>query len=425
MSSLLPVVVIGAGAAGLMAAGRAAQLGAKVILLEKNKAVGRKLLISGKGRCNVTNNGDIEIFMPNYHGEGRFLYSAFHHFFHDDLINLLNQFGVETKVERGGRVFPVSDKAADVVQGLLKYVRKHGVELRTEEEVLEICLEQDEAKGKGQVKRQIKGVKTTRGLLESQAVIVATGGKSYPATGSTGDGFKWAAALGHTVITPRPALVPLNIKEDWVKQLQGLALKNIEVTLTQGKKVLGKEFGEMLFTHFGVSGPVILTLSGLVVEKEARQGLQLHFNLKPALDEETLDKRLQRDLQKYQRKQLQNALDELLPQRLIPVVISASDIPPDKFVHQITKEERNSLLQILRDLRMTVLGPRSLAEAIVTAGGVSLREVNPGTMESKLIQGLYFAGEVLDIDGLTGGYNLQAAFSTGYLAGEKTALRLL
>ena len=262
----------------------------------------------------------------------------------------------------------------------------------------------------GQVNGQIKGVKTSQGFIKGKAVVVATGGKSYPATGSTGDGYKWAAALGHTIITPRPALVPLNIREDWVKQLQGLSLKNVEVTLTHEEKVLGKEFGEMLFTHFGVSGPVILTLSRLVVEKDGRRGLRLHLNLKPALDEETLDKRLQREMQKYQRKQLQNALDELLPQRLIPIVISQSGIPAAKFVHQITKEERQRLLQALRDLTLTVLGPRSLSEAIVTAGGVALKEVNPSTMESKLVRGLYFAGEVLDIDGLTGGYNLQAAF---------------
>lgn len=407
----LPVIVVGGGAAGLIAAGRAAELGAKVIILEKNKAVGRKLLISGKGRCNITNSGDINTFMEYYHGEGRFLYSAFHHFFQPELLALLKRYGVETKVERGGRIFPVSDKAADVVQALLNYARTNGAELRTETEVLEIWQEDG----------AVKGVKTAEQHLEGSAVILATGGKSYPATGSTGDGYKWAAALGHTIITPRPALVPLNIREDWVKQLQGLSLKNVEVSLSEEGKVLGKEFGEMLFTHFGVSGPVILTLSRLVVEKDGRRGLRLHLNLKPALDEETLDKRLQRDMQKYQRKQLQNALDELLPQRLIPIVISQSGIPAAKFVHQITKEERQRLLQALRDLTLTVLGPRSLSEAIVTAGGVALKEVNPSTMESKLVRGLYFAGEVLDIDGLTGGYNLQAAFSTGYLAGEKAA----
>ncbi|HHZ16406.1 MAG TPA: NAD(P)/FAD-dependent oxidoreductase [Peptococcaceae bacterium] len=413
MPSHLPVIVVGGGAAGLIAAGRAAELGAKVIILEKNKAVGRKLLISGKGRCNITNNGDINTFMENYPGGGRFLYSAFHHFFQPELLQLLKRYGVETKVERGGRIFPASDKASDVVQALLNYARTNGAELRTQTEVLEIW----------QADGAVKGVKTAEEHIEGYAVIIATGGKSYPATGSTGDGYKWAAALGHTVITPRPALVPLNIQEEWVKELQGLSLKNVAVTLTHGEKVLAKEFGEMLFTHFGVSGPVILTLSRLVVEKENRRELKLHLNLKPALDEEKLDKRLQRDFQKYQRRQLQNALDDLLPKRLIPIVIRLSGIEPAKFVHQITREERHKLVQILLDLGMTVLGPRSLAEAIVTAGGVSLREVNPRTMESKLVSGLYFAGEILDIDGFTGGYNLQAAFSSGYLAGESAAQR--
>ncbi|MGI6144282.1 MAG: NAD(P)/FAD-dependent oxidoreductase [Peptococcia bacterium] len=410
----MSIVVIGAGAAGMMAAGRAGELGAKVLLLEKNKKPGCKLLITGKGRCNVTNSGDLDTFIRSYHGHGRFLYSAFNRFFNDDLRELLKENGVNLKVERGGRLFPVSDKASDVVQALIKYCQRNKVEIQTEEEVLEIIAEEG----------RVKGIKTVQGFVACEAVIVATGGKSYAATGSTGDGYKWAKALGHTVIPPRPALVPLNIHESWVKELQGLALKNVEVKLLQADKLLGKEFGEMLFTHFGVSGPVILTLSYLVVEKATQQGLHLEINLKPALDEQKLDQRLKRDFQKYQRKQLQNALVDLLPQRLIPVVISLSAIAPTKFVHQITKEERRAIIKTLRNLKMTVLGPRSLSEAIVTAGGVSLQEVNSGTMESKLIQGLYFAGEVLDVDGYTGGFNLQAAFSTGYLAGESAALKL-
>lgn len=405
-----PLVVIGGGAAGMMAAGRAGELGAQVLLYEKNKKLGRKLLITGKGRCNVTNSGDLDTFIQSYHGKGRFLYSAFNHFFRDDLISLLHRFGVELKVERGGRVFPVSDQATDIVQALIRYCQESNVQIKTEE-VQEILTE----------KNRVKGLKTSRGFVECESLIIATGGKSYAATGSTGDGYKWAARFGHTVITPRPALVPLNIQESWVKELQGLALKNVEVTLLQGEKVLGNEFGELLFTHFGVSGPVILTLSHLVVEKRAQEGLNLRINLKPALNEEKLEQRLQRDFQKYQRKQVQNALDDLLPQRLIPVVISLSSISPEKFVHQITKAERRNLVRTLRNLRMTVLGPRSLAEAIITAGGISLQEINSGTMESKIIKGLYFAGEVLDLDGFTGGFNLQAAFSTGYLAGESAA----
>ncbi|MGI6587572.1 MAG: NAD(P)/FAD-dependent oxidoreductase [Peptococcia bacterium] len=410
MPTYSPVVVIGGGAAGLMAAGRAGELGVPVILLEKNKKLGRKLLLTGKGRCNVTNNSDLDTFIESYYDKGRFLYSAFHRFFNQDLIKLLQKYGTELKVERGERVFPVSDRAEDIVKALLSYVRKNKVEIRTEE-VLGILVEEG----------RVKGVQTSQGIIACEAVVVATGGKSYQATGSTGDGYQWALELGHKVITPRPSLVPLNIQDAWVKELQGLTLKNVEVTLLQGKKILGREFGEMLFTHFGVSGPVILTLSHWVVEEKIQQGLSLVINLKPALEEEKLEQRLQRDFYKYQRKQLQNALDDLLPRRLIPVVIRLSAIPPTKFVHQITKEERRNLVQALRGLRMTVLGPRSWAEAIITAGGVSLREIQAGTMESKLINGLYFAGEVLDLAGVTGGFNLQAAFSTGYLAGENAA----
>ncbi|MDD2402557.1 MAG: NAD(P)/FAD-dependent oxidoreductase [Clostridia bacterium] len=409
--SLQQVAIIGGGAAGLIAAGRVGELGLKAILFEKNKVLGRKVLISGKGRCNVTNDGDIETFMKNYNGKGRFLYSSFNKFFNNDLKILLNKYGVELKVERGERIFPVSDKAQDIVTALTSYVQAGAAEIRNEE-VVEIVQEEG----------AIKGVRTANKFVECSAVIVATGGKSYSATGSTGDGYKWATEIGHTVITPRPALVPLNIMDDWVKELQGLALKNIEVTLWKEKKLLAKEFGEMLFTHFGVSGPIILTLSRRVVEDNSKKGMYLTINLKPALDEEKLDNRLQRDFKKYQRKQLRNALDDLLPQRLIPVVIAQSDVSADKFVHQVTKEDRKRLINTLKALKMTVLGTRSLAEAIVTAGGVNLKEVNPKTMESKLVKGLYFAGEVLDIDGNTGGYNLQAAFSTGYLAGESSTL---
>ena len=411
MSSSSPVVVIGGGAAGLMAAGRAGELGVPVILLEKNKKLGRKLLLTGKGRCNVTNNSDLDTLIESYYGGGRFLYSAFHHFCNQDLMAVLTKHGVELKVERGGRVFPVSDRAEDIVQALFRYVRESKVEIRTAEEVLGILVEAG----------QVKGVQTTQEKIDCAAVVMATGGKSYPATGSTGDGYQWALQLGHQVITPRPALVPLNIQDAWVKDLQGLTLKNVEVRLVQGEKVLGREFGEMLFTHFGVSGPVILTLSHLAEQEKIRQGLSLVINLKPALDENKLEQRLQRDFYKYQRKQLQNALDDLLPRRLIPVVIRLSGISPTKFVHQITKDERRSLLRTLRGLKMTVLGPRPWAEAIITAGGVSLREIEAGTMKSKLVKRLYFAGEVLDIAGVTGGFNLQAAFSTGYLAGEKAA----
>lgn len=405
------VIVIGGGAAGLLAAGRAAELGAAVILLERNKLVGRKLLITGKGRCNVTNVGDINKFIENFSGSGQFLYSSFSKFFNQEIEELLQAQGVPLKVERGGRVFPASDKAADVVAGLQKYAKKNGVEVRLNVKVAGLKVENG----------QVLGVETSEGFMTAGRVIVATGGKSYPATGSTGDGYSWAKEVGHSLVDIRPALVPLNIRETWVKEVQGLALKNVEVSLFKENKLLASEFGEMLFTHFGVSGPVILTLSRQVVSRYGGE-LSLRINLKPALAEETLDQRLQRDFEKYQRKQLKNALDELLPKNLIPIIIEQSGISPDKFVHQITKQERMKLVTTLRGLELSVSGTRSLDEAIVTAGGVSLKEINPRTMESKLVQGLYFAGEVLDIDGFTGGYNLQAAFSTGYTAGESAAL---
>lgn len=406
------VLVIGGGAAGLLAAGRAAELGANVVLLEKNKMVGRKLLITGKGRCNVTNAGDINKFIENFSGNGRFLFSAFSKFFNQELEDLLKAQGVALKVERGGRIFPVSDKAADIVKALQNYAVKNGALIQLNKNITGLVVEEG----------QLIGVKTADDFLPAQRVIVATGGKSYPGTGSTGDGYLWAKEVGHSVVPPRPALVPLNTRESWVKDIQGLALKNVEVSLYKGEKLLGQEFGEMLFTHFGVSGPIILTLSRYVVSSTGLE-LTLYINLKPALSQEKLDLRLQRDFQKYQRKQLKNALDDLLPKNLIPIVIEQSGVSPEKFVHQITKQERMDLLKTLQALKLTVSGPRSLAEAIVTAGGVSLKEVDPRTMESKLLPGLYFAGEVLDIDGFTGGYNLQAAFSTGYVAGESAATK--
>lgn len=409
-----PIIVIGGGAAGLMAAGRAGEKGARVILLEKNRVLGRKVRISGKGRCNVTNAAELRAFIENYPGNGGFLYSAFHKFFNDDLRQLLESLGVLLKVERGGRVFPRSDQAADIVNALERYLQQGAVAIRTGETVRKILFAKD----------RVIGVKTTGGIINTSCVIVATGGKSYAATGSTGDGYRWAQEAGHTISPLRPALAPLNIREEWVKELQGLSLKNVEAVLRVGDKVLGREFGEMLFTHFGVSGPIILTLSRWVARDEAPGDLLLQINLKPSLDVEKLDNRLQRDFQTYQRKQIKNALDDLLPKRLIPVIIRLSGISPEKFVHQITRKERAVLIELLTALPLFVSGCRPLDEAIVTAGGVSLKEINPKTMESKLVQGLYFAGEVLDIDGYTGGYNLQAAFSTGYVAGDAAAGRL-
>lgn len=402
------VIVIGAGAAGLMAAAKAAEKGKNVLLLEKNDRVGKKLLISGKGRCNITNSTDIEGLIANIPGNGHFLYSAFYTFSNEDMIALLNSEGLETKVERGGRVFPVSDNAKDVVTLLQRYVQKRGVKLQLSSAVAEIT-QKDGA---------VTGVRLKDGsFLEASSVILATGGSSYPGTGSTGDGYVMAGKLGHNIIPLKPSLVPLLIKEKWVTELQGLSLRNVEITITdiKGKK-LYNDFGEMLFTHFGVSGPLILSASRHILSYDYRN-VKLSIDLKPALDEETLDSRLQRDFEKFTRKLFKNSLDELLPQKLIPVVIMLSGIPEDKPVNQITRTERRSLVRLLKDFSMEIAGSRPISEAIITAGGVCTDEINPSTMESKLVKGLYFAGEVIDLDGYTGGFNLTIAFSTGYVAG--------
>ncbi len=407
------LVVIGAGPAGIMAAGKAAELGSEVLLLEKNSVLGKKLSISGKGRCNVTNIGDIREFIASFSDNGPFLYSSLQSFNNLMLIELLRELGVETKVERGGRVFPISDKASEIVDALKRYLIKNNVEINLSEAVQKIIIE----------KNRVYGVLTDKRMIKADRVILCTGGKSYPGTGSTGDGYKWAQEAGHTIVKIRPSLVPLNISEDWVKSLQGLSLKNVEVTLYEGKKKVHKEFGEMLFTHFGVSGPVILTISRIVTNKQSQPGLfEIGINLKPALNEAELEKRIQRDFLKYQKKQIKNALNDLLPSKMIDVIIEQSAIEPEKYVHQLTKNERKIIRQKLTDLRLTVEGPRPLKEAIITAGGVSLKEVDPKTMESKIVRGLFFAGEILDIDAHTGGYNLQAAFSTGCAAGIAAAL---
>lgn len=405
------VIVIGGGPAGIMAAGQAASLGSDVHLLEKNERLGKKLVITGKGRCNVTNDADLDTLIRNIPGNGRFLYSAFTAFGSDDLQTLLQDHGVELKVERGNRVFPKSDRSFDVVDGLRRFLERHRVQVQLRAKVDEIV--QDSG--------AVTGVRVNGKLLPAEAVIVCAGGASYPATGSTGDGYRLAEQLGHTIVTPHPALVPLETKEQWAKELMGLALKNVRITLTQSEKTVGSEFGEMLFTHFGISGPTILTLSRLVTHQKKTEPIMASIDLKPALHTEQLDQRLQRDFGKYQRKQLKNSLDELLPKRLIPVVIAHSGLDPDKSVNQITREERQALVDTLKGLNLTVTGTRPLTEAIVTAGGVSVKEINPKTMESKLVDGLFFAGEVMDIDGFTGGFNLQAAFSTGYLAGTHAA----
>lgn len=409
------VVVVGGGAAGCMAAYSAAACGAQVTVLEKMAAVGRKMLIAGKGRCNVTNDCDIATFIKNMPGNGQFLYSALHAFSGNDLRTFLEEWGVPTKTERGGRVFPVSDQARDVVAAFEKALRRKGVDVKTGEAVKEIRLE--DGRTVGVVTKQDK-------FYSADAVILTTGGASYPGTGSSGDGYRLAADAGHTVVPLRPSLVPLEVAEDWITDLQGLSLKNVAATVYHGQRSAASDFGELLFTHFGLSGPIILSLSGHAAEAllrpEAGEVL-IGINLKPALSAEQLDKRVQRDFTSFARKQFKNSLNDLLPAKLIGVIVDLSHIDPDKPVHQVTREERARLVGLLQQLTFTVTATRPISEAIVTAGGVNTREISPGTMASKLVPGLYFAGEVIDIDGYTGGFNLQAAFSTGYVAGRSAA----
>jgi predicted Rossmann fold flavoprotein len=403
------VVVIGAGAAGLMAAGKAASRGNEVILLEKNDRVGKKILISGKGRCNITNNTDIEGLIANTPGNGNFLYSAFYTFSNTDLIEFMNKNGLETKVERGERVFPVSDRAEDVVKILLDFCLKNKVEINLKAPVKEIKIQDN----------KVKSVILKDGReIKCDCVILATGGISYPGTGSTGDGYGIAKLLGHKVAELKPSLVPLITEEPWVKDLQGLSLKNISITLinNKGKKIYS-DFGEMLFTHFGVSGPVILSASRHILNYDYKN-VKLLIDLKPGLTVEKLDDRIQRDFEKFSRKQFKNSLDELLPQKLIPIIIMRSEIDQEKFVNQITREERKRLVNLFKQFDISIIGSRPISEAIVTAGGILTDEINPSTMESKLINDLFFAGEIIDVDAYTGGFNLTIAFSTGYLAGE-------
>ena len=409
------VLVIGGGASGMMAAGRAAECGAAVTLLEKMPQLGSKILLSGKGRCNFSNMADLRDFVAAFGPEGKFLYGAFTHFFRPDLLDLLERFGLKAEVERGGRVFPASDRALDVVKALKQYLQQGKVRTRLNGAVDRVEVQ------KGKVSRVCLG----RGeALEAHACILATGGLSYPLTGSTGDGYEIAKRLGHTIVPLRPSLVPLEVEEPWAKELQGLSLRNVKASIFSGKKErkkIGEEFGEMLFTHFGVSGPIILRLSRLAFKSRARGRLTLCLNLKPALNPEQLDRRLLRDLAKYHRRQFKHCLADLLPRRLISVIVRLSEIAPEKPAHQLTAQERERIGNLLSALPLTILRPRPIEEAVVTAGGVELTEVNPKTMESRIISGLYFCGEILNLDGPTGGYNLQAAFSTGYLAGEMAA----
>ena len=408
MTKNFSVAVIGGGPAGIMAAIRAAENGATVTLLEKNNQLGRKLKITGKGRCNLTNLTDINEIVKNIPGNGKFLYSALKNFTAEDTVNFFESLGLKTKVERGNRVFPASDNAADVLDALNKKLALLDVHVRFNARVTQIL----DNGGK------IIGVEVNKKFFSTDAVILATGGASYPATGSTGDGFKLARQLGHTVTKILPALVPLEVEEDFVKDLQGLSLKNVRAVLKADGKVIDEQFGEMLFTHFGVSGPIVLTLSRRTAQLLAENKfVELVINLKPALTPEQLDARILRDFQKFKHKSVKNALVELLPTKLIAPILDLAFIDEDKKIDAVTKDERRRLLELLRGLPLTITKTRPIDEAIVTAGGVNVNEVNPKTMESKLIKNLFIVGEVLDIDGFTGGFNLQAAWATGNVAG--------
>ncbi|CEI73839.1 MULTISPECIES: NAD(P)/FAD-dependent oxidoreductase [Romboutsia] len=402
------VVVIGAGAAGMMAAATAADRGLDVTLVEKNHRVGRKILITGKGRCNITNNCDIEELIENVPTNGKFLYSAFYTFTNEDVINMFESLGVKTKTERGNRVFPESDKAHDIANALHKQVIDKKVKLLLNTKVEEIIAKD---------KKIEKVILDNKKEIQCDAVIVATGGVSYPLTGSTGDGYKFAKKYGHTIIDPKPSLIGLEICESFVSELEKLSLRNIKIELYNGKnKKIYDDFGELEFTKYGIDGPVVKSASCMMKDL-SKNTYKIVLDLKPALDEEKLDKRIQRDFQKYTNKAFKNSLDDLLPKKLIPVIIKLSGIDENTVVHQISREQRKALVHLLKNINLTVKRYRPIEEAIITSGGVKVGEINASTMESKLIDGLFFAGEVIDVDAYTGGFNLQIAFSTGYLAG--------
>lgn len=412
------ILVIGGGAAGMMAAVAASKRGHHVVLLEKNEKLGKKVFITGKGRCNVTNAADIETLLANVCTNEKFLYSAFYGYDNQAVMDFLEQEGCPLKVERGDRVFPVSDHSSDVIAAFQRCLKKQNVDVRLNAEVKKLLWDEEPEK-------RVTGVVLKNGqTLMTDAVIVCTGGLSYPSTGSTGDGLRWAEETGHKVAECRPSLVPLETAEDWCRDLMGLSLKNVSLRMVCGKKELYREQGEMLFTHFGVSGPLVLTAScylrsvqqGKKAKKE--EAVKLYLDLKPALSEEQLDKRLLRDFEEQKNKQFKNALGGLFPSKLIPIMVMLSDIDGEKKVNEITREERRGFVMLMKNLPLTVNGTRTYAEAIITQGGVAVKDIDPSTMESKRMKNLYFAGEVLDLDAHTGGFNLQIAWSTGHLAGE-------
>ena len=396
----------------MMAAYAAAESGHAVTLLEQNEKLGKKLFITGKGRCNLTNASDMEQLFANVVSNRKFLYSAFYSYDNEQVISFFESHGMPTKTERGNRVFPVSDHSSDVIAALSAALREQHVEVFLHTKVKRLLLE------KRDEEKRVTGVELAdHTKMHADAVIVATGGISYPSTGATGDGYRMAEESGHKMVSPTPALVPMEMKEPWVRDLQGLSLRNVRMSVTRGKKKLYEDFGEMLFTHFGVSGPLVLSASGCIPAKAFDQELSMTIDLKPALDVEQLDHWILREFDEMKNKQFKNSLGHLLPAKMIPVMIALSGIDPDTKVNEISREQRQNLLHLFKNMPLTITGLRDFKEAIITKGGVSVKDINPSTMESKLVQGLYFCGEVLDLDALTGGYNLQIAWSTGHLAG--------
>ena len=434
------VIVVGGGAAGMMAAVAAADKGHSVTLLEKNEKLGKKLFITGKGRCNVTNAADMDVLFRNVCTNEKFLYSAFYHYDNRAVMDFLEKAGCPLKIERGDRVFPVSDHSSDVIAAFGRELKKRGVEILLHTEVKELMIEESYAemdgieeknqkqevygenkkfkKEKDRIRGKCVGVLLANGKrLQADACILCTGGISYPSTGSTGDGHRFAESAGHKLVECKPALVPLEVAENWCKNLMGLSLKNVQLRMCNGKKEVYQGFGEMLFTHFGISGPLVLSASSFYAKHKKGETI-CYIDLKPALDTEQLDKRLLRDFEENRNKQFKNALGGLFPTKLIPIMVQLSGIHPDKKVNEISREERRSFVSLMKNLPLTITGTRSFAEAIITQGGVAVKDVNPSTMESKKVKNLYFAGELLDLDAMTGGFNLQIAWSTGHLAGS-------
>ena len=418
----MKVVVIGGGPAGMMTAISATEKGDKVVLIEKMSSLGRKLLITGKGRCNITSSLDMQEFIKNTPGNGKFLYSAFKNFTNLDIIKFLKEQGLEVKEERGNRIFPVTDKSKDVLDCFVRKLKELKVEIVYDTKAEEILVQETTDNLK-----KVIGVRTNKGKIMADKVVLATGGKSYPLTGSTGDGYKIAKNLGHNVTPILPSLVPLEIFEvEKSKQMQGLSLKNVEIKVVdvENNKTIYQDFGEMIFTHFGVSGPIILSSSAHLVryknieQKLKNRKIELKIDFKPALSEEKLDNRILRDFQESKNKEFKNSLDKLLPKKLINSVIYESKINPEKRVNEITKQERKNLIKVLKSFKLTIKGFRPIDEAIITSGGIDVKDINPKTMESKIVKGLYFAGEIIDVDSYTGGFNLQIAYSTGHLAGS-------